>query len=245
MDLYEVHGIPIPIFIARIGRFARIARMSDSRESPDSCESCESICANHATKPPKLSRQWLGNLNEGGQKNQWTPNTLTFFWRPLRDNRPGDEPPHPSQRQTGRNGDFTVEFRCRFVPGMGPGLSKGRVPFAQLIKGRFLLVPNIVPPKMFMFIGFSCLINVGAKKWTQVFFSQTFRALPGYPSNIPGYPAQKAWFPWVSFEGHAELFGPHPSTWKTPTPPENIRTQKFGFVLVFVPDNGGSQTEAD
>ena len=36
-------------------------------------------------------------------------------------------------------------------------------------------------------------------------------------------------------EGHAELFGPHPFTWKTPTPPEDVRTQKFGFVLLFPP----------
>ena len=31
------------------------------------------------------------------------------------------------------------------------------------------------------------------------------------------------------FEGHAELFGPHPFTWKTPTPPEHIWTQKSGL----------------
>ena len=42
-------------------------------------------------------------------------------------------------------------------------------------------------------------------------FSQTFRAPPGYPSKILGYPAQKVCFP--GFEGHTELFGPHPFTW--------------------------------
>ena len=36
----------------------------------------------------------------------------------------------------------------------------------------------------------------------------------------------------LGFEGHAELFGPHPFTRKTPTPPEDIRSQK---VLVWVP----------
>ena len=38
--------------------------------------------------------------------------------------------PHPSQGQTGQNGDFTAEFnRERPVcPGKGPGLSQGRVP---------------------------------------------------------------------------------------------------------------------
>ena len=29
----------------------------------------------------------------------------------------------------------------------------------------------------------------------------------------------------LGFEGHTELSGPHPFTWKTPTPPENIRTK--------------------
>ena len=63
------------------------------------------------------------------------------------------------------------------------------------------------------------------------FFSQTFRAPPGYPSKLPGYPAQKVWFPW--FRGTYRTFGPHPFMCKTPTPTENIRTQKFGFVLLF------------
>ena len=44
-------------------------------------------------------------------------------------------------------------------------------------------------------------------------------------------PPKKFDFP--GFEGHPELFGPHPFTWKTPTSPENIRTPKFGFVLFF------------
>ena len=70
---------------------------------------------------------------------------------------------------------------------------------------------------------------IGNENWTQTIFSQTFRAPPGYPSKIPGYPTKKAWFPWVS-KDIPNLFGPHPFTWKTPTPPENIRTQKFGFV---------------
>ena len=77
---------------------------------------------------------------------------------------------------------------------------------------------------------------LGAKNRTQTCFSQTFRALPGYPGKIPGYPAKK--FDFLGFERYIELFGPHPFTWKTPTPPEfpgpeNIRTQKFGFVLFF------------
>ena len=30
-------------------------------------------------------------------------------------------------------------------------------------------------------------------------------------------------------EGHTEIFGPHPFTWKTHTPPKDIRIKKFGF----------------
>ena len=37
----------------------------------------------------------------------------------------------------------------------------------------------------------------------------------------------------LGFEGHTELFDPHPFTWKTPTPPENIRTRKFGVWVPF------------
>ena len=65
----------------------------------------------------------------------------------------------------------------------------------------------------------------------KLFFSQTFRAPPGYPGKIPGYPTKK--FDFHGFEGHTELFVPHPFTWKTTTPRENIRAQKFGFVLFF------------
>ena len=69
---------------------------------------------------------------------------------------------------------------------------------------------------------------------TNFFCSQTFRAPPGYPGKIPGYPAQEVWFPW--FRGTYRTFGPHPCTWKTPSPPENIRTQSLGLGSFFVPD---------
>ena len=62
--------------------------------------------------------------------------------------------PHLSQGQTGQNGDFTVELNRK-----QPGLSQGRVPIcprerSHLSQGWFLFVPDTVPPKMFMFIGF-------------------------------------------------------------------------------------------
>ena len=62
--------------------------------------------------------------------------------------------PHSSQGQTGQNGDFTVEFnrkrpaclrdKSQVVPREGSRLSQKR----------FLFVPDTVPAKMFMFIGF-------------------------------------------------------------------------------------------
>ena len=55
--------------------------------------------------------------------------------------------------------------------------------------------------------------------------------LSGTPLDIPAksrdVPPEKFDFP--GFEGHTELFGPHPFMWKTPTPLENIRTRMFGF----------------
>ena len=67
---------------------------------------------------------------------------------------------------------------------------------------------------------------------TNLFFSN-FRAAPGYPSKIFGYPAQKVWFPWVSRD-IPNFLAPAPSTnFLTPTPPEDIRTQKSGFGFFF------------
>ena len=60
---------------------------------------------------------------------------------------------------------------------------------------------------------------------------KTFRAPPRYPNKILGYPTQKSDFP--GFEGHTKFLGPHPFMWKTPTPPEYIRTQKFAWFQFF------------
>ena len=66
---------------------------------------------------------------------------------------------------------------------------------------------------------------------TNFFFLKLF----GHPRDIPAksrdIPPKKFDFP--GFEGHTELFGPQPFVWKTPTPPENIRTQKFRFGFLF------------
>ena len=65
------------------------------------------------------------------------------------------------------------------------------------------------------------------------FFLWLFRDCRDIGAKSQDIPPKKFDFP--GFEEHAELFGPHHFTWKTPTPPENIRTQ-IGFVLFFVPD---------
>ena len=69
---------------------------------------------------------------------------------------------------------------------------------------------------------------------TNLFFLKLF----GHPRDIPAksrdIPPKKFGFP--GFEGHTELFGPHPFTWKTPTPPEDIRTKSLGLGSFFFPD---------
>ena len=65
---------------------------------------------------------------------------------------------------------------------------------------------------------------LGPENRTQTFFSETCRA--------SRQNAKKFGFP--GFEGHTELFGTHPFTWKTPTPPEDIRTKKCGFGFLFL-----------
>ena len=66
--------------------------------------------------------------------------------------------------------------------------------------------------------------------WTQTFFSQTFRAPPGYPGKIPGYPAQKVWIPW--FRGTYQTFWPPPLHVFDPHPTGGYPDQK---VWVWVP----------
>ena len=63
-------------------------------------------------------------------------------------------------------------------------------------------------------------------------FLKLFGRRRDIPAKSRDIPPKKFDFP--GFEGHTELFGPHPFMWKTPTPLENIRTQKFGFVFFFL-----------
>ena len=71
----------------------------------------------------------------------------------------------------------------------------------------------------------------GRKIEHKLFLLKLFGRLRDILAKSRDIPPKKFDFP--GFEGHTEPFGPHPFKWKTPTPPENIRTQKFGFVLFF------------
>ena len=51
------------------------------------------------------------------------------------------------------------------------------------------------------------------------------------PAKIPGCPAKKCGF--LGSWGTYRTFWPPPFHWKTPTPPEDIRTKKFGFGFLF------------
>ena len=61
---------------------------------------------------------------------------------------------------------------------------------------------------------------------TNYLFSNFSGAPQHIPAKSPGYPTKKVWFPW--FRGTYRTFWP-------PTPPEDIRTKKFGFGFVFLP----------
>ena len=72
-------------------------------------------------------------------------------------------------------------------------------------------------------------LNSGPKLNTN-FFSQTFRALPKYPSKIPAYPAKKVWFPWL--RGTYRTFWPPPLHMEAPHPTRKYPDSK---VWVWVP----------
>ena len=76
---------------------------------------------------------------------------------------------------------------------------------------------------------------VGYENRTQIFFRKLFGQPQDIPAKIPGYPAKKFGFPGFRRTYRALNFGPHPFPWKTPTPPKDIRTKKFGSGFLFLP----------
>ena len=74
-----------------------------------------------------------------------------------------------------------------------------------------------------------------------IFFSN-FSFASGISRQNPGISRQKK-FDSLGFEGHTELFGPHPFTWKTPTPPEISGLKSLGLGSFFVPDWGGGSAD--
>ena len=75
---------------------------------------------------------------------------------------------------------------------------------------------------------------VGDENWTQTFFSQTFRAPPGYPGKIAGYPAQKVWFPW--FRGTYRTFRPPLLHVEDPHPTAKYPDPKVWVWVPFLPE---------
>ena len=75
------------------------------------------------------------------------------------------------------------------------------------------------------------LLAVGDENWTQTFFSQTFRAPPGYPGKIPGCPGTKR-FGFPGFRRTYRTFWPPPLHVEDPHPTRKYPDQK---VWVWVP----------
>ena len=62
------------------------------------------------------------------------------------------------------------------------------------------------------------------------FFSQSLRAPPGYPGEIPGYAATKIWFPWIS-KDIPNFLAPTPSRGRPPPHPRNPEQKVWVWVL--------------
>ena len=63
-----------------------------------------------------------------------------------------------------------------------------------------------------------------------LFVLKLSRAPLGYPRKFRDVPPKTLIS--LGFKGHTELVGPHTFTWKTTTPPEDIKIKKYVFVLV-------------
>ena len=76
---------------------------------------------------------------------------------------------------------------------------------------------------------------------TDLLFSQTFQAPPGYPDKIPGYLAKKVWFP--CFRKTYRTFRPPPHSRGRPPPHPKISGPKtLGLGSFFFSDLGANAT---
>ena len=77
---------------------------------------------------------------------------------------------------------------------------------------------------------------IGAQKLnTNFFFLKLFGHRRDIPAKSRDIPPKKFDFP--GFEGHTELFGPHPFTWKTPSRPKISGPKSLGLGSFFVPES--------
>ena len=88
-----------------------------------------------------------------GAKKRINMKHINIFLTAFAGHRPRDEPP-PVPGTNGTKWRFYCGIKQRKA-----SLSQGRVPFcpgerSHLSQGRFLFVPDTIPPKMFMFIVF-------------------------------------------------------------------------------------------
>ena len=98
------------------------------------------------------SRDFWGRKRKENNK-QKSSKHMNIFLTALADSPPREEPP-PVPGTNGTKWRFYCGIRQKTA-----GLSQGRVPIcpregSRLSQGWFLFVPDTVPPKMFMFIGF-------------------------------------------------------------------------------------------
>ena len=75
----------------------------------------------------------------------------------------------------------------------------------------------------------------GLKIEHKLFFLKLFGQFRDIPAKSRDIPPKMFDFP--GFEGHIELFGPHPFTWEDPIPHRKYPDSKvWFFLLFFVPD---------
>ena len=88
------------------------------------------------------------------------------------------------------------------------------------------------PPK-FRGYGLTRCVFLGAKNWTQLFFSRTFEisGAAGISQQNPGISAQKVWFPW--FWGTYRTFWPPPLHMEDPYPTGKYPNSKVWVWVLF------------